>query len=243
MLPLASLALFVLTWQALAISVGDPVRLPAPSAVAGRMVEEAASGRLFYHLGMTLARVAAAFAIAMLIGTAIGIALGRSRLLDSVFDGWLVLLLNLPALVTIVLAYIWIGLTETALIVAVALNKIPNVAVIMREGARALDPDLRDMARAFRLPLQKRIGAIIVPQLTPYLASAARSGLALIWKIVLVTELLGRSSGVGFQIGLYFQLFDVTSILAYACAFIVIILTIEGLLIRPFERRVHRWRR
>lgn len=53
--------------------------------------------------------------------------------------------LNLPALVLIVLCYIWIGLNETAAITAVVLNKIPNVATLLREGARALDPDLDSM--------------------------------------------------------------------------------------------------
>ena len=54
------------------------------------------------------------------------------------------------------------------------------------------------------------------PQLAPYLASAARSGLSLVWKIALIVELLGRPNGVGFEIGVAFQLFDVTHILAYA---------------------------
>ena len=58
--------------------------------------------------------------------------------------------LNLPALV-IILAYVWFGLNEAAAIGAVALNKIPNVVVTVREGARALDPGLDEMARAYRL--------------------------------------------------------------------------------------------
>ena len=62
-----------------------------------------------------------------------------SALADRLGDPWLVLLLNLPALVIIVLAYIWAGLTETAAIAAVALNKLPDATVTVREGARSLD--------------------------------------------------------------------------------------------------------
>ena len=83
----------------------------------------------------------------------------------------------------------------------------------------------------------------MLPQLQPYLAAAARSGLALIWKIVLVVELLGRSNGVGFQLGVYFQLFDVAGILAYALSFIAIVQLIEWGILQPLERRVGRWRR
>ena len=72
--------------------------------------------------------------------------------------------------------------------------------------------------------------------------AAARSGLALIWKIVLVVELLGRSNGVGFQLGTFFQFFDIRSILAYTLSFAAVILLVEGSVMRPLERRLTRWR-
>jgi NitT/TauT family transport system permease protein len=65
----------------------------------------------------------------------------------------------------------------------------------------------------------------------------------LIWKIVLVVELLGRSNGVGFQIGTFFSLFDVAGILAYTIAFAAVIQIIELALLRPLERRANQWRR
>ena len=87
-----------------------------------------------------------------------------------------------------------------------------------------------------------RLRHVILPQLAPYLAAAARSGLSLVWKIVLIVELLGRPNGVGFEIGVAFQLFDVTRILAYALAFIAVMLAIETFLVQPLERHVARWR-
>ena len=53
---------------------------------------------------------------------------------------------------------------------------------------------------------------------------------------------VGRPNGVGFEIGIAFQLFDVTRILAYALAFVVVILAIEILVVQPIERRASRWR-
>ena len=100
----------------------------------------------FGHLAVTLARVAAAFTVAM----AIGVALGGHALTDRLFHAWLVLFLNLPALVTVILCYVWFGLTETAAVTAVAINKIPNVATILREGMRASSRDLAEMATVYR---------------------------------------------------------------------------------------------
>ncbi|WP_087001879.1 ABC transporter permease [Rhizobium sullae] len=239
---LASLLGLCLLWN-LAAGIWPSRVFPPPIEVWRVLVKEAASGDLAYHLAMTLFRVAAAYVVAMLAGSVIGVLLGTHRRADSFFNPWLILFLNLPALVVIVLAYIWFGLTEAAAISAVAINKIPNVVVTMREGARALDPRYAEMAKVYRLSPLDRIRHILMPQLQPYFAAASRSGIALIWKIVLVVELLGRSNGVGFQIYLHFQIFDVAAILAYSLAFVAIMLLIELFLVQPFERHATRWRR
>ncbi len=211
-------------------------------AVFATMKSEAASGALFVALGATLARVVAAFVLAMVAGSAIGYAMGRSALFDRVADPWIVVLLNLPALVIIVLAYVWAGLNEAAAVGAVALNKLPITVVTIREGVRTLDARLDEMARVFGFSRLSRMSHVVAPQLAPFFAAATRAGLSLVWKIVLVVELMGRPNGVGFEINIAFQLFDVPLLLAYALPFTAIMLIIETLLVQPFERHVSRWR-
>lgn len=213
-----------------------------PQALLPIFWSETMSGDLLYHLGQTLLRVLWAVALAMSLGIALGLVMGLSPIVDRWLDPWLVVFLNLPALVLIVLCYLWIGLNETAAITAVTLNKIPNVATIIREGARALDPNLTAMAQVFRMPRMTRLRHVILPQLAPFITGAARSGMAVIWKIVLVVEFLGRSDGIGFQIHLYFQLFDVAHVLVYALSFIAVMLIVEWTLLQPWEARVRRWR-
>lgn len=241
MIRLASFAAMLLLWQTAAL-FADPRHLPGPVPVALAIWDEAQSGDLLFHLSVTLARVAAGFLLAMSLGSALGYLMGRNRLADKILDPWLVALLNLPALLVIVLAYVWAGLGEAAAIGAVALNKLPGAVVITREGARALDPALDEMAQAFRLPLETRLRHIVLPQLAPYFAAATRSGLSLVWKIVLIVELLGRSNGVGFKIYSAFQLFEMRALLAYALPFVAIMLCVETFLVQPFERHVSRWR-
>ncbi|MCE8051783.1 ABC transporter permease subunit [Halomonas desiderata] len=226
----------VLAWQL------DTSLLPSPAAVLNTLQREAASGELQRHLAVTLQRVALSFLLAMAFGSLIGIAMGRLAWLDALLDPLLVLLLNLPALVLIILLYVWFGLVEAAAILAVVINKVPNVAVTLREGARSLDPRLEQMARVYGFSSPMRLWHVWLPQLFPYLMAATRGGLALIWKIVLVVELLGRSDGVGFQLHLAFQVFDVAGLLAYSLAFIAIVQLIELGLLQPLERRATRWR-
>lgn len=241
LLRIAPLFALVLAWQVCS-GLAPRGTLPTPLAVLSTMAAEARAGALGANLAATLARVAASFTLAMILGTALGVAMGRNKTIDRLFDPVLTLLLHLPALVVIVLAYIWLGLNETAAIGAVALNKLPNTAVTLREGARALDKSLDEMAHVFALPAAVRARHVILPQLAPYIAAAARSGLSLVWKIVLVVELLGRSNGIGFEIGVAFQLFDVTRLLAYALPFAALMLLIETFVVQPLERHVTRWR-
>ena len=239
---LLSLAVLIAIW-AVAAALAQSRLLPGPLTVGATILTDLRSGELPFQMSCTLARVTGSFAIAMLLGTIAGYALGRSTALDRYADPWLVVLINMPALVTIIFAYIWIGLNETAAILAVAVNKLPNVIVVMREGARALDPDLDEMAAAFKFTWFSRIRHVVIPQLAPYLAASSRSGLSIVWKIVLVVELIGRPNGVGFVLGSAFSLFDMAKILGYAISFIALMLVIEGLLVQPLERRAIRWRR
>lgn len=238
---LFSLAVFIAIWQVAAL-IADSDILPGPLPVLLSLLSHLQQGDLLYDLASTLLRVLISFILAMALGVALGVVMGREKHWDAALDGMLIFTLNLPALVTIILCYLWFGLGEFAAILAVAINKFPVVVVNMREGARAVDQNLLQVAKAFRLDWRSSLLRVYLPQLYPYLLASARSGLSLVWKIVLVVELLGRSNGVGFKLGVFFQFFDITSILAYSFAFIAVVMTIEYLLIAPLDRHLMKWR-
>ncbi len=239
---LSLVALLTLWWLGAKLAA-SPQLFPGPAAVLDVAWRETLRGDLPHHMAVTLARVLAAFALSMVLGVALGYAMGRSRKLDAVLDPWLVVALNLPVLVVVVLVYIWIGLNDVAAVLAVAIAKVPTVIVTLREGARALDPGLDEVARVYGVPRLRRLRRIVLAQLAPYLAAAGRSGLSITWKIVLIVELLGRPDGVGFALNLAFQAFDVAAILAYGLVFAAVMLLIETAALQPLERRAGAWRR
>ena len=240
-LRLLGFGVLLLLWIAVSTFSAGSV-LPNPLAVLASLSAEIASGELWIHLGATLGRVGMAFVLALAIGSALGIWMGMRERADQALDGLLIVMLNLPALVVMILCYVWLGLTDVAAVLAVALNKIPTVVVTLREGARALDTRLLDVGRVYRVSAWARIRHIVIPQLLPYALAAARTGLALIWKIVLVVELIGRPNGVGFKLGNYFHFFDLAGVLAYTLAFVAVVLLFEWGVLRPAERRLLRWR-
>ena len=141
--------------------------LPSPATVVQAIWRETRSGELPHHLAATLLRVLISFIVAMLLGSVIGILMGISRSIDQLLDPWLIIFLNIPALVIIILCYVWFGLEELTAIFAISINKIPNVVVTLREGARTLDKEYLEMARSFNLGRRKTLLRITLPQLLP----------------------------------------------------------------------------
>ncbi len=241
LLKIGSIIFFIILWQIISLILKNDL-LPSPTIVFNSLFIHITQNDLVNQLLITLRRVFVSFMIAMVFGVAIGIMMGKYRYINSFLDSLLTLALNIPALVTIILLYVWLGLTEYAAILAVVVNKLPTVIVTIREGARSVDNKLLQVGEAFRISPFTRLFKLYFPQLYPYIFAAARNGLSLIWKIVLVVELLGQSNGVGFKLGTFFQFFDITSILAYTIAFASVILLFELVLVQPLERRLNRWR-
>lgn len=240
-LELVGIVLLVVGWQIGATLF--PSRLfPTPVAVAVNIWDLTVNGRLISDMGKTLMRTGISFFVAMGLGIAIGVAFGRNAALDRLFSTWVIVGLNVPAIVVAVVLYVWLGLTELALILAVTLNKLPIVIATIREGVRSFSRDFDELALAFRMPRWRRMRLIAVPQLMPFVLAAARTGLSLIWKIVLVFEVLGSDGGIGFRIQTFFQFFDISGIFAYTIAFIAVVFIFEYLVLRPLERSILRWR-
>jgi NitT/TauT family transport system permease protein len=239
----ASLLALVILWWVVSWWTASPQLLPGPVPVLAFAWHAILDGALPWNVAITLYRVVAAFVAAMLIGGVLGYLAGRSRRVDALIDPWAVVALNLPLLVVVVLAYVWVGLNDTAAILAVAIAKAPTVFVTIREGARSLDRGLEEVGVVYRLSRWRRLRRIRLPQLMPFVAAAARSGLSITWKIVLVVELLGRPNGVGFVLNVYFQNFQVTGILAYGLTFAAIMLVVETAVLQPWEMRASAWRR
>ncbi len=238
---LAVIIVLLMTWQGVAILI-QPNYFPALQEIFNSWVFHWFDGNLLHDLLQTLKRVAISFSLAMLIGVIIGIMLGRFSTTNQIFEPVLLFFLNLPALVVIILCYIWIGLVEAAAILAVFINKLPMVVVAMREGARVIDNKLMEVAFVYNVPPTTTFFKVFLPQLYPYILAAARNGLALIWKIVLVVELLGRSDGIGFGLHSFFGHFDIASILAYAFSFMLVMFAVDWLIFKPLERIIQRGR-
>ncbi|HVV92083.1 MAG TPA: ABC transporter permease [Hyphomicrobiales bacterium] len=238
----ASLILLGLLWQGASMLVGADV-LPGPIA-SFRAVEEArADGYLWSDIVITALRVVGAFALALVASVVGGALLGWSPVLARLFGPWVTIAASVPALVLIIVVYLAVGIDDRGAMVATAVVVAPTMTYGVWDGMRAINPELQEMARAFRVPRFTILRRVLLPQTTPFVFTAARTGLSLTWRIMIFVELLGRSSGVGYRIQYFYNLADMRRVVAAALPFLVLMLLVEFCLLRPLERWVFRWRR
>ena len=241
---LSAVALVGLWWlvAALASAAGYANVLPSPAAVAQIIVTLGAEGEIGRHLFITLWRVFAGFVLAEIFGIVIGTVMGLNRSLEKLLDGWVMVFLTVPSLAYAIFALLAFGLSELAIIAAIAATTLPYVVVNIWSGVKAVDAGLLDMARAFGIARGRTLTKVVLPQITPYIFSSTRYGLGIAWKIAVVVELMGASRGVGYMMNYSFSLFSMPHVLAWTAIVVVVMLFIELVVLRLLEERVLAWR-
>lgn len=227
---------------AVVVAVLHPQKLPGPVPVFAFIGHDLIHGDMLYNIGMTLWRSVAAFFIAMVFGCWLGLWLGRSRRADRVLMPWVLFFQNTPLIVIGALFFIWFRSTEWTAIAAAVIGKFPNNTIIVRDGVRTFDPALDEIASIYRFSFMSRLRDVLWPQAVPFVVVAARSGIGVVWKIVIVIELFGLSSGVGFEIYTHFQLVETVPILGYSVAFTILMLLLELVILQPLDDYARRWR-
>src|SRR5262249_47542828 len=142
-LPALTIIAFVLVWELWVRERGiAPIYLPAPSAIAVQLYRMTIDGSLPYHLGLTLIRIFAGFALAGLSGILLGLLMGMSRTLARVADAWIAALYPLPKISLIPLLIIWLGTGEAYKIVISAVTAFFPVVISTYAGIRQIDRGL-----------------------------------------------------------------------------------------------------
>jgi NitT/TauT family transport system permease protein len=238
---LLAVATLLAVWEGLSL-LYPPTFLPGPALVLGQVAELIQSGDLVAQAVPTVLRVLIGFILALMAGSAVGIAMGVQRRIESFLEGYILLGLTVPGLAWSVLALMWFGIGEVAPVFAVFVVVSPMIAVNMWHGTKAIDPELNEMQRAFGASRFSLVRDVIVPQLLPYLFGASRFGFGLGWKVVVISEMFGLTSGIGYQINRAFALYSMRGVLAWTIGFALIMVVFEYGLLRPLERQFLRWR-
>lgn len=217
--------------------------IPGLSEIALEVRRVAVTEGAFVQIGLTLERIVLGCSLAFVVSLVVGIAAGRSRLLEAFLRPGIILGLTIPGLVWALLCVIWFGVSWRSPVVALGLGVAPALTVNVIQGVRAVDYSLIEMAHIFHLKPLDRIFHLWLPAMAPLLLSGLRLGFSLAWKVIVLVEIFGMSSGVGYQLNQEFSEQNVAGVLAWTIIFGAVMGVIEYGLLQIIERRITRWRR
>lgn len=237
---LLSVLCVALIWAALSVFLRGIV--PTPQATVLRAVEIVWEGMFVPNMVATLNRVIVGFGAALVLSIPIGIVMGTTSFGERFFDLLVVVGLTVPGLMWALIAIMLFGLSPASPVFAVAITVLPMLVVNIWQGVKTLDRDLIDMSTAYRVSPWAKLRHVILPHIAPHMLAATRYGVGLAWKVIVVVEMFGTSNGIGFQLQSAYQGYDMTGVLAWTLAFVLVMLLLEYGILAGLERRINRWR-
>ncbi len=240
--PLFLFVLIVLLWEIVA-RVSDPLLVPTPLDTLGSLLDLVRSGELWIELVISLRRVAIGVLFGAVSGIAFGAILGSSRLAEALLGSMLPMVSATSSAIWAVLGLLWFGLSDGATIFVIAMTAAPLSAVSVRDGVRATDADLQEMARTMGFGRLAIASKIVFPAILPSLFAGLRLAISFGWRVGLVAEALGSPSGVGFKLKESVDLLHTPEVFAWSVSVILVMLVIEGVMLNPLEAYVFRWRK
>lgn len=238
---LLSFAVLFLVWQALSLWFGAFL-MPGPVEVLQRLGNVVLHEGFVGHMGATLYRVLVGLVISLVLAVAVGIPMGLFRMFERFFETYVLLGLTIPGLAWALIAVMLLGINNWAPIFAIVVSTAPMVILNMWQGTKSVDRDVLQMSDAFRASRWLSIRHVVFPQLMPFVLAGTRLGFALAWKIVVLSEMFGLSSGVGYALNINFSRFSLAGVMAWTIAFTLVMALFEFGIFRPIERHVTRWR-
>ena len=235
-------ALFIAFWWAFSLSVPHYV-LPGPARVWEALKLISANGDLWSNLGITFWRVTVGFILATITGLPCGIILGANKRAGEFFEPVIPVLNTVSSAIWAIFAIIWFGISNATTIFVVFMTAMPLIITNVWQGTRTVNADFIELAQVLRMPDWKVMTKIYLPTILPYFFSGARLAFGFGWRVSLVAETIGSSSGVGYRLRQAADLIRTDQVFAWTLTLVILMATIEMGILKPLEHYLFRWKK
>ncbi len=225
--PVALFALFLAAWHLASLRY-PPFILPAPAAVASRLVAELFSGNLAYHTAATLSEALPGLLIGALAAFLLGYPIAKSPLADRLLSPFIVASQGIPFIAIAPLLLIWFGPGAAAKIFLCAIVVFFPITVNIIAGIRGIKPLLRDLFRSMSATRWETFAKLELPAALPLTLTGLRIGATLSMIGAIAAEFLGTDRGLGFLINQGRGLYDTELVLVGIVATVITALCIYG---------------
>ena len=231
-------------WEIVAhLGLFPPRLFPPLEAIAAAFVRLTLMGILPHHVLDTLIRLLVGFAIAALVGVAIGIMMGRSRRAEDIFLPLVSIGAPIPGLAYTPLFLLWFGLGNVAAVLLVAFVSAFPIIYNTWTGVKAVKDIWVRSAQVMGADDRRLFRHVIVPGALPYILVGLRLGLAQAWRILVAVEMLAAVPwGLGWMIFGAREFLNTDVMMAGIVVIAVIGLALEKLVFEKLEKfTVVRW--
>lgn len=231
----------LLVWE-LAGAMGklNPILLPRPSEIWQELVSLTASGELAKHLGISAWRALLGFLLGGGLGLAAGLWVGFSYRTERLLDPSLQMLRTLPHLAIAPLFILWFGFGETSKILLIAKGSFFPLYVNTFLGIRSVDDKLFDVGRVLQFSKWQMVSKLIIPASLPNIFLGIRLSVGIAWLGLVVAEMMGSSSGVGYLIN-DARSFSLTTVVFVGIIVFAVVGKLSDSLVKLLESRLLRW--
>ncbi|TCT06763.1 ABC transporter permease [Aquabacter spiritensis] len=234
------LVLIAVVWQVSTYFL-PPIVAPGLSAIGRALLDIFIEPDLRIHLIYTSLRVLVSLLGAFIIGTAVGLMMGGSDWFRDYMRPLLNLMQGIPALSWIVFAVIWFTEVEVRIAFIILMVTIPTFALQVDSAVRGVNLDFIQLAQAFRASRMQRYAMVLLPAIVPAIISVWSVNLGNAIRVAVVAELIGATTGVGFQLLNAQAVLDMAAAIAWTLSLVLVLFFYQGI-IMMIERRLLAWR-
>jgi NitT/TauT family transport system permease protein len=243
---LAATAIFLFLWQAIVwLGVKPTYALPGPVTVFRQLITDIDNGVLLKATGNTMQRAAVGYGIAVLIGSLVGVAVARSKVLRTAIGSLITGLQTMPTIAWFPLAILLFGLNESAILFVVILGAAPAIANGVISGVDHIPPLLLRAGRVLGARGLSAYRHVIVPAALPGFVAGLKQGWAFAWRSLMAGELLviiAKKPSLGVRLEFARTNSDAPALMAAMVVILIIGVVIDSLFFGRLERTIrHRW--
>lgn len=185
---------WMIVWQFVSMWLDSDILLVSPVKVVYRLGQLMLTAAFWKAVLFTLSRIAAGFFLAVLAGVALAASASRFGRIRELLAPVMLAVKSVPVASFIILALIWFSSKNLSVLISF-LIVLPIIYTNVQSGIRAVDRQLLEMARVFRVPTYRVVRYICLPQIMPFFYSACSVALGMSWKAGVAAEVIGIPRG------------------------------------------------
>ncbi len=224
------------------LAIWPQILFPSPLQVWDTLYHGFVGGRFIIALQNSFRRLLIGYAIALGVGTFLGLLIASSKLIDETLGAFILALQSIPSIVWLPLAILWFRMGETAIIFIVVLGGTWNMVMSASTGIKNVDPTLIKAAKTMGVKGYKLFFKVIIPASIPHLITGMRISWAFSWRALMAGELLGSGQGLGQLLMWARELGNMSMVISIMIIIATLGSVTDGLIFKPLENRVlERW--